>query len=132
VLDDGRAVLDGNDGGLHKVSLRRKVGTLLPGGAAVQHLRATKNRFSCVTACLGRMRRCYLAALGLCSRDRVHKHLNSRGIVQRPHERAGRERVADGNGAVRLDELRYELIVHFFMDVQAAQRGAALARGPDL
>ena len=42
MLDNSSAVVDCNDGGLNKVSLGWKVGTLIPCASAIQDLRGTE------------------------------------------------------------------------------------------
>ena len=74
----------------------------------------------------------HLATLRLGCCNSVHKHLDSHRVVKGSHESARKKRVSDGNGAVSFNELRDEIIVNFFMDVQAPQSCASLPCGPHL
>ncbi len=122
MLHDRSAVVDCNDCGRDEVSLRRKIGALISCSTAVQDLREKRALVAFNTG--GNFtylrREQHLATLGLSCSNSVDKHFHSRGIVERAHKSAGKERISDGNRAVGFDELRDKLIVHSLMHVQTA------------
>ncbi len=129
MLHNRGAVVDGDNGGLNKVPTGWEVGALFPGSTAVQNLKRKRKigAFPKWHVSRARAQRLHLASLRLRGGDRVGEHFDSGSIVEWSHERAGKERVADGDRAVSLDKLRDELIINFFMNVKAAEGGASLA-----
>ncbi|MDL1901135.1 sigma-70 family RNA polymerase sigma factor, partial [Anaerolineae bacterium CFX9] len=102
-LDDGRAVVDLHDGGLHERA---------PAERRLEHLAAVDD----------------LAALTLRGLERLLVVAHGGLVDQRPHQRLRIEGVADGHLLVVGHELVQEGRVDALVDDQPARGGAALAR----
>lgn len=137
MLDNSSAVVDCNDGGLNKVSLGWKVGTLIPRASAIQDLRGTdaESGSGCKNCDITRLKRVlnlHLATLGFGCSNGVDKYFDSGSIMERAHKGARKEWIPDGNRTVGFDKLRNKRVVHVFMHVQAPQGGASLSCGSNL